>query len=86
MGNTKPMSKRKIPEHHKNRFIEMSLFLKNYRANERLSMSEFSKLADTHVNTIQRFEKGNKNITVLTLFDFIDAMDISLPEFFEGMN
>lgn len=80
------MSKKKIPEHHERRFIELSLFIKNYRINESLSMSDFSKLADTHVNTIQRFEKGNKNITVLTLFDFIDAMDMSLSEFFAQMD
>ncbi len=80
------MSKKKIPDHQKKRFIEMSLFLKNYRVNERLSMSNYGKLANTHVNTIQRFEKGNKNITLLTLFDFIDAMDMTLSEFFEGMN
>jgi len=79
------MSKKKIPEHHEKRFIELSLFIRNYRINERLSMSDFSRLTDTHINTIQRFEKGNKNITLLTLFDFIDAMDISLSEFFQSV-
>lgn len=80
------MFKRTIPEHQKKRFIEMSLFLKSYRTNENLTMSDFCKLANAHVNTIQRFETGSKNFTVLTLFNFIDAMDMSLSEFFEGMN
>ncbi len=77
---------RTIPEHQKKRFKELSLLVRNYRINDGLTQSEFSKMSDTHVNTIQRFEAGNKkNITLLTLFNFIDALEMSLSEFFEGV-
>jgi transcriptional regulator with XRE-family HTH domain len=79
------MSKRKIPEYHKNRFEEITGFVKNYRINERLTQTEFSDMSETHVNTLQRFEAGDKNITLITLFNFIDTMDMTLAEFFEGM-
>jgi len=42
-------------------------------------------MSETHVNTLQRFETCDKNITLVTLFNFIDAMDMTLGEFFEGM-
>jgi len=79
------MSKRKIPEYHLKRVEEITGFVRNYRINERLSQTEFSNISETHVNTIQRFEVGDKNITLVTLFNFIDAMDMTLGEFFEGM-
>ena len=83
--NDKPMSKRIIPEHQKKRIEEISLFIKNYRINDGLTQSDFSKLSDIHHNTIQRFEAGNKNITLATLLNCIDAMDMTLSEFFESM-
>ena len=80
------MSKRKIPEHQSKRLEEISLFIKNYRLCEGLTQREFSNIADVHVNTIQKFEKHKINISILTLFACIDAMDgLTLSEFFAGM-
>ncbi len=79
------MSKRKIPEYHLKRVQEITGFIRNYRINERLTQAKFSDLSETHVNTLQRFEAGDKNITLVTLFNFVDAMDMTLAEFFEGM-
>ena len=79
------MSKRKIPEYHLKRFEEITGFVRNYRINDCLTQTEFSDMSETHVNTLQRFEAGEKNITLVTLFNFIDAMDMTLAEFFEGM-
>jgi len=79
------MSKRKIPEYHLKRFEEITGFIRNYRINDGLTQAEFSNMSETHVNTIQRFEVGDKNITLVTLFNFIDAIDMTLGEFFEGM-
>jgi transcriptional regulator with XRE-family HTH domain len=83
------MSKKKkqIQEHQRKRLEEISRFIKNYRICENLSQREYSKIADTHVNTLQKFEKQKtKNISVHTLFAFIDAMDgMTLSEFFAGM-
>ena len=79
------MSKKPIPEQQLKRIKEIKMFIRNYRLNESLTIPEFSKLSNAHVNTIQRFETGNKNISILTLFNFIKAMNMTLAEFFEGM-
>ena len=80
------MSKNPVPLHQLKRVEEIKMFIRNYRLNESLTISDFSKLSDTHVNTIQRFEAGKKiNIKILTLLNCIDAMDMTLSEFFEEM-
>ena len=78
------MSKKQIQEHQVKRIIEIGSFIKNWRVNEGLSQYEFSKIADKHTNTISNFESG-KNITVITLLDCLDAMDLTPAEFFEDM-
>jgi len=79
------MSRRKISEYHLKRFEEITGFVRNYRINDGLTQAEFSNMSETHVNTLQRFESCDKNITLVTLFNYIDAMDMTLGEFFEGM-
>lgn len=79
------MSNRLIPEHQKKRIEEISLFIKNYRINDGLTQTDFGKLSDIHHNTIQRFEAGNKNITIGTLFRMIDAMEMTPSEFFQDI-
>ena len=73
-------------KYQEKRFEEIALFIKNYRLNTGLTQLGFSKLCNVHVNSIQRFERGDKNISLLTLFLFIDAMDMTIAEFFEGIN
>ena len=80
------MPKQPIPEYQEKRIEEIRLFIKNYRINDGLTQSEYSEIADVHVNSLQRFEKGNlKNIKLLTLFTLIDATSMSLSEFFQTM-
>jgi transcriptional regulator with XRE-family HTH domain len=80
------MHKLPIPEYQEKRIEEIRLFLKNYRINDGLSQADFSELADLHVNSLQRFEKGSlKNIKLLTLLSLIDATEMSLSEFFQSM-
>jgi len=80
------MQKQSTPEYQLRRIEEIQLFLKNYRINDGLTQSEFSKIADLHVNSVQRFEKGSlKNIKLLTLLSLIDATGMSLSEFFQTM-
>lgn len=74
-----------IPEHQKKRIEEICLFIKNYRINDGLTQTDFSKLSDIHHNTIQRLEAGNKNITLATLLNCVDAMDMTLSEFFQDI-
>ena len=80
------MHKQPIPEYQEKRIEEIRLFIKNYRINDGLSQSEYSEIADVHVNSLQRFEKGNlKNIKLLTLLSLIDATEMSLSEFFQAI-
>lgn len=69
---------------HKKRYDEIRLFIKNYRLNDGITQSQFSKMAETHTNTIRNLEAG-KNITLQTLFNCIDALDLSISEFFQDM-
>ena len=78
------MHKKLIPEYQEKRIEEIQLLIKNYRINDGLTQSEYSEIADVHVNSLQRFEKGNlKNIKLLTLLSLIDATEMSLSEFFQ---
>lgn len=78
------MHKKLIPEYQEKRIEEIQLLIKNYRINDGLSQSEYSEIADVHVNSLQRFEKGNlRNIKLLTLLSLIDATSMSLSEFFQ---
>jgi transcriptional regulator with XRE-family HTH domain len=80
------MSQKHIPEHQRLRMQEISLFIKNWRLNEGLSMREFAKLADVHVNSIYNLEH-KRGININTLINCIDAMDgMTLSEFFAGMD
>ena len=80
------MQKQSIPEYQEKRIEEIRLFIKNYRINDGLSQAEFCEIADLHVNSLQRFEKGSlKNIKLLTLLSLIDATEMSLLEFFQSM-
>jgi transcriptional regulator with XRE-family HTH domain len=84
LWETLVMHKKLIPEYQEKRIEEIQLLIKNYRINDGLSQSEYSEIADVHVNSLQRFEKGNlKNIKLLTLFSLIDATEMSLSEFFQ---
>jgi hypothetical protein len=63
---------------------EISLFIKNWRINESLTMSDFGKLAGVHTNSVYNLEH-QKNVTVSTLLRCISATGLTLSEFFEGM-
>jgi transcriptional regulator with XRE-family HTH domain len=79
------MSKKAITKNQEKRLEEITLLIKNYRLNDGLTQTEFSRISDLHVNTIRRLESGYRNISLLTLFSCIDSMDITIAEFFEGI-
>ena len=81
------MSKKKkqIPEHQRKRIEEITLFIKNWRISEGLSQHEFGILSDSHTNTIYNIETHSKNISILTILNCIDAMELTVSQFFEGV-
>jgi DNA-binding XRE family transcriptional regulator len=78
------MHRKLIPDHHIKRYDEIRMFIKNYRVNDGLTQRDFGNMAEIHTNTLQNLESG-KNITLLTLFGCIDAMGMTISEFFEGL-
>jgi DNA-binding XRE family transcriptional regulator len=78
------MKSKPIPDHQRKRYDEIRMFVKNYRINDGLTQSAFSDMAEIHTNTVQNLEAG-KNITLFTLLSCIDAMGMTLSEFFEGL-
>lgn len=78
------MKSKLIPDQQRKRYDEIRLFVKNYRINDGITQRDFGSMAEIHTNTLQNLESG-KNITMLTLFGCIDALGMTLSEFFEGM-
>jgi transcriptional regulator with XRE-family HTH domain len=73
-----------MPDHHSRRYDEIGTLIRTYRLNDGMTQKNFSDMAEIHINTLQNLESG-KQISVNTLFRCIDAMGMSLSEFFEGI-
>jgi len=78
------MSKKTIPESQQKRLDIFSLVAREYRFSMGLTQDEFSQNSGLHRNTIQRAENG-KNITLLTVCELADALDLSLKELFQDI-
>lgn len=63
------------------RLLLISTFLKEYRINSGFTQEELSQQSNLHRNTIIRAENA-KNITLLSLFELADALDLSPKELF----
>jgi len=80
------MKEKPIPEHHRKRFEAISIFLHEYRINNGLTQSDICQ--NLHRNSIVRAEKSAhdsihpQNLTLLTLFEIVDSLDLSLKELF----
>jgi transcriptional regulator with XRE-family HTH domain len=75
------MPNRSIPEQHLKRFEYISIFLRELRLNEGMTQQELSQQMNLHRNSVIRAEKA-KNITLLSLFELADALEISPKELF----
>jgi transcriptional regulator with XRE-family HTH domain len=74
------MSRKPVSNINRKRLLELSTFLRELRLNNNLTQQELSNYI-LHRNTIIRAE-NNHNITLITLFELADALDISLGELF----
>lgn len=80
----KPKSMKDIQEYTLDRLHAVTSFLKWYRLNSGLSQQELSEYSGIHRNTITRYESSiPKNLTLLTIFEIADALDLSLNEVFK---
>lgn len=79
------MSEKEIPDYQQKRIEEISSFIKNWRLNEGLTQREFSELACIHPNSLYHLEK-NGLYNILTLLKCIEATDLTVTQFFEGID
>jgi transcriptional regulator with XRE-family HTH domain len=63
------------------RLTAISNFIKGYRINSGITQEELSQQSNLHRNTIIRAENA-KNITLLSLLEMADALEISPEELF----
>ncbi len=74
---------KEIQKHNKERLNTITTFLKWYRINSGISQKELSEYSGVHRNTIVRYESSiPNNLTILTLLEIADALDLSLTEVF----
>jgi transcriptional regulator with XRE-family HTH domain len=75
------MSSNPITEQHLKRLEYLSIYLRELRLNEGFTQKELSQQMKLHRNTIIRAENA-KNLTLLSLFELADALDLSPKELF----
>lgn len=78
------MLHRTTQNHHKERFLALSQFLKELRFAEGRTQQEIGESFNLHRNTILRAESA-KNLTLFTIFELADAYNIPISELFEGI-
>jgi transcriptional regulator with XRE-family HTH domain len=75
------MTSKKIAEQNIVRLRYLSKLLNELRLNSGMTQVELSQQMQLHRNTIIRAENA-ENLTLLTLFELVDALDISPKELF----
>jgi transcriptional regulator with XRE-family HTH domain len=81
------MNPNKISSFNHKRLKELGCFIKHFRINRGLSQQELSELSGIHRNTIIKLESINpKNISIITLFEVLDALELCVFELFEDIS
>jgi DNA-binding XRE family transcriptional regulator len=78
------MNKKQIPELHKRRLEYLSFLLKETRYSEGLTQKELSRNSNLHRNSIVHAENG-RNLTLLSVFELADSLDIRLKDLFQDI-
>lgn len=75
---------KEIQEHNKQRLNAVTSFLKWYRINNSgYSQLELSQHSGLHGNTIVRYESScPRNLTLLTVFEIADALELDINQLF----
>ena len=77
------MREKLISETNLRRLDAVSNFLREYRINSGLRQEDISS-DSVHRNTISRAENSN-NITLISLFEIADSLEIDLVDVFNGV-
>lgn len=78
------MIKKQIPDHHQKRLDYISTFIKELRLSEGMTQKELSRNSNLHRNTIIRAENA-ENLTLLSVFELVDTLDINLNDLFQDV-
>jgi transcriptional regulator with XRE-family HTH domain len=78
------MKQKRIPKHHHKRLLFLSTYFRELRFAEGMTQEELSHNLNLHRNTIQRAESG-QNITLLSIFELADALDIRIKDLFQDI-
>ncbi len=79
-----PMIKKQIPDQHQKRLDYISTFFKELRLSEGMTQKELSINSNLHRNTIIRAENA-ENLTLLSVFELVDTLDINLNDLFQDI-
>ena len=74
----------KTNQKHQKRMEYISSFIRNYRLNNGMTQNDLSEFTNSfHINTLKNLETGKrKNISLLKLFQILDALDLSPQDLF----
>ncbi len=75
------MQNKSIPDQHRKRLETLAGFIREYRINEGMTRNDLHQNLNLHVNSIVRAENA-KNISLLTLFEIVDTLDLNLKDLF----
>lgn len=74
---------KEIQKHNEERLQAVTSFLKWYRINSGISQNELSEHSGVHRNTIVRYESRiPSNLTVLTILEIADALELNVNQIF----
>jgi DNA-binding XRE family transcriptional regulator len=69
---------------HAKRYEHLSTFFRELRINEGMTQRDLSQNLNLHRNTIIRAENA-KNLTLLSVFELADALEISVKDLFQDI-
>lgn len=75
------MYKKEIPDIYQKRLNHLSTYLRELRINQGMTQKELCENLNLHRNTVIRAENAH-NLTLLSLFELVDSLDISLKDLF----
>lgn len=73
---------KEIEQHNKERLQAVTNFLKWYRINSGLTQQELSQFSNYSRSTIATYETNPHNLTLLTVFEIADTLELDINQIF----
>ena len=64
---------------------ELGLRIRNYRKQKKLSQEQLAEMCGLHPTYIGQVERGEKNVTIESLYRITSALEISLSDLFQNI-